>query len=180
MILGLSISAFTVLHVIMSLIGIGSGLIVLFGLIGGKLLRSWNALFLVTTVLTSLTGFLFPNKTVTPGIVIGMLSMIALLLAIVALYGRGLAGSWRGTYVISACVSLYFNVFVLFAQLFAKVPALKAIAPTQASPVFGVTQLVVMLLFIWLTVRAFKRFRGGQPAETSSPSYSAGRASSSR
>jgi len=159
MILGMSTAAFTLLHVIISLAGIGAGLIVVIGTIGAKRLPVWTALFLVTTALTSLTGFLFPNKTVTPGIVIGILSLIVLLLAAVALYGRNLAGAWRGTYVITACLALYFNVFVLFAQLFAKVPALKAIAPTQASPAFGLTQLVVMAVFIVLTTLAFKRFR---------------------
>jgi hypothetical protein len=159
MILGLSTATFTILHVIISLVAIGSGLIALLGLLGGKLLPRWTALFLTTTVLTSLTGFLFPNKTITPGIVVGILSMIVLLLAIFALYGRKLAGDWRGTYVISACVALYFNVFVLFAQLFAKVPSLKAIAPTQSSPIFGITQLIVLLTFVVLTIRAFKKFR---------------------
>jgi hypothetical protein len=159
MILGLSTAAFTLLHVIISLIGIGAGLIVVFGMIGAKRLPFWTALFLITTVLTSLTGFLFPNMTVTPGIIIGILSMIVLLLAVVALYARGLAGAWRGTYVITACIALYFNVFVLFAQLFAKVPALKAIAPTQASPVFGLTQLIVMAVSIVFTVLAFRKFR---------------------
>jgi hypothetical protein len=160
MILGLSAATFTLMHVILSLAGIGAGLIALFGMIGSRLLPRWTAIFLVTTVLTSLTGFLFPNTTVTPGIAIGIMSMIALLLAIVALYGRGLAGAWRGTYVIAASLALYFNVFILFAQLFAKVPALKAIAPTQASPVFGITQLVVMAIFIVLATLAFKRFHG--------------------
>jgi hypothetical protein len=163
MILGLSIAAFTILHVILSLVGIGAGLIAVFGMIGAKLLRRWTALFLVTTVLTSLTGFLFPFKGFTPGIVVGILSMIVLLLAVVALYGRGLAGAWRGTYAITASVALYFNVFVLFAQLFAKVPALKAIAPTPSSPVFGITQLLVMAVFVVLTILAFKRFRGWLP-----------------
>jgi hypothetical protein len=159
MILGLSTAAFTMLHVIVSLVGIGAGLIAVFGLINNRLLRGWTALFLVTTVLTSVTGFLFPIKGVTPGIVVGVLSMIVLLLAIIALYSRKLAGAWRGTYVINACLALYFNVFVLFAQLFAKVPALKAIAPTPSSPVFGVTQLVVMAAFVVVTVLAFKRFK---------------------
>jgi hypothetical protein len=159
MILGMSLPAFTLLHVIISLLGIGTGLIVVFGMIGSRLLSSLNAIFLVTTVLTSVTGFLFPFKGVTPGIILGVLSLIVLLPAIIALYGKHLAGGWRGTYVITACAALYFNVFVLFAQLFAKVPALKAIAPTQSSPAFGVTQLVVLVIFIVLTIRAFKGFR---------------------
>jgi hypothetical protein len=159
MILGLSTTAFTLLHVIISLIGISTGFIAIFGLTGAKLLSRWTALFLITTVLTSVTGFLFPFSGVTPGIVLGVLSMIVLLLAIVALYGQKLSGAWRGTYVITACLALYFNVFVLFAQSFAKVPALKAIAPTQSSPAFGVTQLIVLAVFVALTIRAFKGFR---------------------
>jgi hypothetical protein len=160
MILGMSTAVFTLLHVALSLIGIAAGLVAILALMGGRLLRLITPLFLITTVLTSLTGFLFPNKTITPGIALGILSMIALVLAIVALYGRKLAGAWRGTYVIAACFALYFNVFVLFAQLFAKVPALKAIAPTMSSPAFGITQLVVLVIFVVLTIRAFKGFRG--------------------
>ena len=160
MILGMTTQAFTLFHVILSLAGIGSGLIAIFSLVGNRLLRGWTALFLITTALTSITGFLFPFHGVTPGIVLGVLSMIVLLLAVIALYGGKLIGPWRGTYVVSASLALYFNVFVLFAQLFAKVPALKAIAPTQSSPAFGITQLVVLAFFVFLTIRAFKRFRG--------------------
>jgi hypothetical protein len=158
MILGLSIHAFTVLHVIISLVAIASGFVAIFALAGSKL-SSLTALFLTTTILTSVTGFMFPFSGVTPGIILGILSMVVLLLALVSLYGQKLAGAWRGVYVVSSCLALYFNVFVLFAQLFAKVPALKAIAPTQSSPAFGVTQLVVLLAFIWLTVRGFKGFK---------------------
>ena len=158
MIFGLSTAAFTTLHVIISLLGIASGFIAVFGLMSGKISRL-TAFFLTTTILTSLTGFLFPFKGVTPGIVLGILSMIVLLLAVVALYGRKLASGWRGSYVIAACLAQYFNVFVLLAQLFVKVPALKAIAPTQSSPAFGATQLIVMAVFVFLTIRAFKGFR---------------------
>lgn len=160
MILGLTTAAFTFVHVALSLIGIGAGLVSLFGLMYDKFYRLLNGLFLVTTVLTSVTGFLYPFKGITPGIILGVLSMIVLLLAIGALYGQGLAGAWRGTYVIAAALALWFNVFVLFAQLFAKVPALKAIAPTQASPAFGITQGVAALILLAMTVRAFKRFQG--------------------
>ena len=159
MILGMSIQLFTLLHVVISLIGIGTGLIAVSGLIGARLLSRWTVVFLVTTILTSITGFMFPFNGVTPGIVLGILSMFVLVLAVLALYGRKLEGAWRGTYVISACLALYFNVFVLFAQLFAKVPALKAIAPTQASPAFGATQLAVLAAFTILTIRSFKGFR---------------------
>jgi hypothetical protein len=159
MILGLSLLMFTYLHVFLSLVGIAAGLVVIAGLIGGRILRLVTALFFITTVLTSVTGFLFPFKGVTPGIILGVLSLIALLLAIIALYGKGLAGAWRGAYVINVSVAEWFNVFVLFAQLFAKVPALKAIAPTQASPAFGITQLIVLVIFVLLTIRANKGFR---------------------
>jgi hypothetical protein len=155
----MSISAFTQFHVILSLIGIAAGLVALVGLMANRLLSAVNGLFLITTVLTSVTGFLFPFKGVTPGIILGVLSMIALILAIVALYGGKLDGAWRGTYVISAAIALWFNVFVLFAQSFAKIPALKSIAPTQASPAFGITQAIVLIIFILLALRAFKRFR---------------------
>jgi len=165
MILGLSLSAFTFLHVLISLIGIGSGFVVVLGLIAGKRLPRWTALFLASTALTSLTGFLFPYKGFTPAIGLGILSLVLLLVAVLALYRGRLAGAWRGTYVINATLALYFNFFVLIVQLFAKVPALKAIAPTQSAPAFGITQLVVMAIFVSLTVLAFKRFRG-EPRES--------------
>lgn len=160
MILGISTAAFTQLHVIISLMGIGAGLLVLLGLLGGKLYRLLTALFLITTVLTSVTGFLFPFHGMTPGIILGILSIIVLLLAIWALYIGKLEGAWRGTFIISSALALWFNFFVLIAQSFAKIPALKAIAPTQASPAFGITQLVVLVVFIVLTRRAFKKFPG--------------------
>ncbi len=180
MILGMSLAAFTYLHVAISLIGIAAGLVVLSGMIGDRRLPAVTALFLVTTVLTSVTGFFFPFKGVTPGIVIGILSLIVLLIAIVALYSRGLTGIWRGTYVITASVALYFNFFVFIVQSFEKIPALKAIAPTQASPVFGLTQLVVMVIFIVLTVLAFKRFHGAPSAIASGAGLSVGGATGTR
>jgi hypothetical protein len=159
MILGMSTQVFTLLHVILSLAGIAAGLIAVLALAANKL-SGLTGFFLSTTALTSITGFLFPFHGVDPAIILGILSMIVLLLAAVALYAGKLKGGWRGAYIISAAVALWFNVFVLFAQLFAKVPALKAIAPTQSSPVFGATQLVVLAAFIVLTIRAFKGFRG--------------------
>jgi hypothetical protein len=131
MVLGMSLATYTAVHVIISLIGIASGFIVLFGLLTGRLFGLWNSLFLITTVLTSVTGFGFPNTKVTPGIVLGVLSLIALAIAIFALYARHLSGAWRRTYAITAMIALYFNVFVLIAQLFEKVPAFHALAPTQ-------------------------------------------------
>jgi hypothetical protein len=158
MILGLSLTQFTVLHVFLSLVGIAAGLFVIYGLLTAKRLRILTALFIVTTILTSITGFLFPFKGMTPAIVFGIVSVIVLVLAYVALYGKKLAGPWRGVYVISIMLAFYLNFFVLVAQSFAKVPALNGIAPTQSSPGFGITQLAVLLVFVLLTVRAFKRF----------------------
>ena len=131
---GLSLAAFTAVHVVISLIGILTGFLAIFAMFKGNTPRGLTGLFLLTTILTSVTGFLFPFNGVTPGIILGVLSMIALAIAVVAFYVRGLAGSWRSVYALTAVIAQYFNVFVLFAQLFAKTPALKAIAPTQASP----------------------------------------------
>ncbi|MGA9668625.1 MAG: hypothetical protein WBQ94_05410 [Terracidiphilus sp.] len=158
MILGLSLANFTFLHVFLSLLGIGAGIFVMYGLLTSRRLRILTALFFISTVLTSLTGFLFPFKGVTPGIIIGILSIIVLILAIVGLYVKKLDGSWRSIYVISVCVAFYFNFFVLIAQTFDKVPALKDAAPTMSSPVFGLTQLALLVIFVLLTVRAVKRF----------------------
>jgi hypothetical protein len=159
MILGMSLEAFTTLHVVISLIGIASGFVVVFGMMGGKRLPAVTLLFLVTTALTSITGFLFPVKSVTPAIILGILSMLVLLVATVALYGRHLEGGWRGAYVISAVVALYFNFFVLIVQSFQKVPSLNALAPTQSEGPFKFAQLLALLIFITLGTFAFKRFR---------------------
>jgi hypothetical protein len=158
MILGMSTSLFTQLHVLLSLVGIGAGLIVLIGLLGGRRNGFWTALFLITTVLTSVTGFAFPNAHITPGIALGVLSLVALALAIPALYVFHLAGGWRRTYVITACIALYFNVFVLVAQLFKHVPFLTALDPTQSGPPFLIAQVLTLGIFVWLTIRAAKRF----------------------
>jgi hypothetical protein len=158
MILGMSLEMFTKLHVFISLVGIASGMAVLFGMLTLRKFPILTGVFLATTALTSLTGFLFPFKGMTPAIIVGILSMIMLLLAAIARYGGHMTGAWRGTYVITANVALYLNVFVLFAQLFAKVPELKAIAPTQSSPAFGLTQGLILILFVAVTFRAVKKF----------------------
>src|SRR4051794_36492785 len=159
MIWGMSTETFTLVHVIISLIGIVSGIIVLFGMIAGKSLNGMTALFLATTVLTSVTGFGFPFVHVTPGIVLGVLSLLVLAPALFARYGRHLAGGWRRTYVIAASTALYFNCFVLVVQSFLNVPALHALAPTQKEPPFAIAQLVVLVLFVVLTAKAAKSFR---------------------
>jgi hypothetical protein len=163
MIFGMSLATYTVVHVVISLIGIGSGLIVLFGLLNGKLLSPWNGLFLLTTALTSVTGFFFPYTKITPGIILGILSLIVLAIALLALYAFHLNGGWRRTYAITAMIALYFNIFVLIAQLFGKVPALHALAPTGTEAPFKISQLLLLALSIVLITMAAKRFRNPLP-----------------
>jgi hypothetical protein len=162
MILGMSISTFTVMHVVLSLIGIFSGAIVLFGMFSSKRLDGWTALFLATTVLTSVTGFFFPADHLLPSHIVGVISLLVLALAILALYVYRLVGTWRRIYVVSASVALYLNVFVGVVQAFLKVPFLNALAPTQTEPPFLIMQLVVLALFIALTVVAAIRFHSEQ------------------
>ncbi len=157
MILGMT--TFTFVHVVLSLIGILAGIIVMVGMFGGKRLDSWTAIFLLTTVATSVTGFLLPAHRFMPSHGVGIVSMVVLGLAILARYPLHLAGGWRRTYVVTAMIALYLNVFVLVAQAFQKVPALKAMAPTQSEPPFLVSQLVVMALFVAFTIAAARGFR---------------------
>jgi len=148
--------AFTITHVIISLLGIGSGFVVIYGFLTAKRLDSWSAFFLATTILTSVTGFFFPFEGFTPGHAIGILSLLALGLAVVARYPMRMAGGWRPTYVVSALVSQYFNFAVLIIQSFLKVPALKDLAPTPTEPI---TQLVVLMLFVIIAAASIARFR---------------------
>jgi predicted anti-sigma-YlaC factor YlaD len=156
MILGMT--AYTFVHVLLSLIGILSGLVVAFGLLGSKKLDGWTALFLATTVLTSVTGFFFPFHGFKPSYAVGAISIIALAIAIFARYSRRLAGSWRRTYVITAMIALYLNCFVLVAQAFMKVPFLNALAPKGSEPPFLISQVVVMAIFVALTIATAKKF----------------------
>jgi hypothetical protein len=157
-----NLSTFTIVHVVISLIGIASGLVVMFGLLVARKLNRWSALFLISTVATSVTGFFFPFHGITPAIVVGLISLIVLAVAIVARYVRHFAGAWRWIYVVTVMIALYLNVFVLIVQLFQKVPALKMLAPTQSEPPFAVTQLVVLVVFVVLTLMAAVKFRGEQ------------------
>jgi len=165
MILGMSTATYTFLHVLISLVGIGSGLIVMFGFLTGRQLNRMTVIFLVTTVLTSVTGFGFPFDHLLPSHIVGIISLVVLAVAIPARYVFHLAGAWRWIYVVTAAVALYLNIFVLIVRLFEKVPALKALAPTQKEPPFLVVQLVVMAIFVVLTIVAAKRFHF-QPART--------------
>jgi len=157
MILGMT--TFTFVHVAISLAGILAGFVAVFGLIAGKRLDGWTALFLVTTVATSVTGFMFPYHGFTPAIGVGILSLVVLAVAILGRYRRHLAGPWRRTYVISAVIALYLNVFVLVAQLFEKVPSLHALAPKGSEPPFAITQGIVIVIFIALGIAAARGFR---------------------
>src|ERR1700733_1693109 len=150
---------FSLFHVLLSLAGIGAGVVGVYGLLESKRFDGWTKIFLTTTVATSVTGFFFPAHHITPGHIIGLLSLVVLALGIVARYRYGLAGGWRPTYVISSAIALYFNVFVLVVQAFEKVPALKALAPTQSEPPFAVAQLIVLIFFVVLAIAASVRFR---------------------
>lgn len=163
MVLGMSLSAFTLLHVVISLMAIVAGLAVAVGMIGGKGMRGWTAFFLATTFLTSATGFLFPFERVLPSHVVGAVSIVVLVLAAFALYVRRLSGAWRGTYVIAALVALWFNVFVLVAQAFLKIAPLHALAPTGSEPAFLGAQAAVLVAFVVLGVRAFRGFHPPAP-----------------
>jgi hypothetical protein len=158
MILGITTATYTFLHVLISLVGIGSGLIVMFGFFTRKLFDVLTAVFLATTVLTSVTGFGFPFDHLLPSHKVGIISLLILAIVIPARYVFHLAGLWRRIYVVGTAVALYLNVFVAVVQAFLKVPALKALAPSQKEPSFLVAQLVVLLVFVGLTILAAKRF----------------------
>jgi hypothetical protein len=159
MILGMSVGAFTLLHTIITLVAIGSGLIVVGGMFASHKLPGTTALFLFTTALTSVTGFLFPIRGFTPALGVGILACVILAVALFALYKEHLVGARRWIYVITALVSLYLNVFVLVAQSFMKVSALNALAPTQSEPPFAITQAVVLVIFILIGLIAVVKFR---------------------
>ncbi|HXJ04841.1 MAG TPA: hypothetical protein VNH65_07070 [Candidatus Acidoferrum sp.] len=150
----------TLVHVILSLLGILAGLVAVFGMIAGKRLDGWTAIFLSTTALTSITGFFFPFHKVTPGIILGIISLVVLAVAIPARYVKHLTGAWRKIYVVTATIALYLNVFVLVAQLFLKVPALHAMAPNGSEPPFLVSQIIVMAVFVVLAIAAAIKFHG--------------------
>jgi hypothetical protein len=158
MILGLSQSAFTMLHVVLSLIGIVAGIVAVLGMLGAKRLPGWTALFLATTVLTSLTGFLFPFHELLPSHGVGVISLAVLAIAIVALYGLDLRGVWRWIYVVSALAALYLNVFVGVVQAFQKIAFLQPLAPTQSELPFVVAQAAVLAIFLVLGVLAVRSF----------------------
>jgi hypothetical protein len=154
------ITTFTLIHVVLSLVGIVAGLVVAGGLAAGRRLDGWTGLFLATTALTNITGFGFPFVIFMPSHGVGILSLLILPIVIVARYLKALAGGWRRVFVLGSVLVLYLNVFVLVVQLFRRLPALIAAAPTQKEPPFAVTQLVVLALFVWLGWAADRGYRG--------------------
>jgi len=159
MVLGMTLTAYTILHVILSVIGIATGLIAVGGLLAGNRLSFTTAIFLITTLATTLGGFLFPFNGFTPAIGVGIVSTIILLITIAARYVFRLQGSWRWIYVGGAVVALYLNSFVLVAQSFLKVPSLNIYAPTGSEPPFAIAQGVVLAVFIVLGIVSVWRFR---------------------
>jgi hypothetical protein len=164
MILGMSLSTFTTVHVIISLIGIVAGIIVMFGMLGSNRMPGLTAIFLLFTILTSATGFLIPplvSDKLLPSHIIGALSLVLLAVACIALYGQKLSGGWRWIYVLTALISLYLNVFVLVIQSFLKIPALHALAPSvpPSEPPFAIVQGIVLVFFVIVIVGAIRRYR---------------------
>ena len=159
MVLGLSLSTYTIIHVIISLIAIVAGFITVFGMLTGDRMAGWTAIFLVMTVLTSVTGFGFPFDHFLPSHGVGVVSLVFLAVALFAVYVKHLAGAWRWIYVVSAIIALWFNVFVLIAQSFMKISALKALAPTQSEPPFLIAQGVALVVFVVIAILAVRKFR---------------------
>jgi hypothetical protein len=151
-------------HVALSLVGIATGFVVTWGLLASRPLPGWNAVFLATTVLTSVTGYFLPADRILPSHIVGAISLVLLAFALAALYKYRLSGAWRWIYVSTAVAALYLNVFVLVFQAFLKVPALRALAPTQSEPAFKLTQAVVLVAFIAIGVLAVRRFHPGGSA----------------
>jgi hypothetical protein len=164
MLLGMSEPTFTAVHVVLSLIGIASGIVVVVGMFGANRLPRWTALFLLTTVLTSVTGFLFPRDHLMPSHIVGIISLVLLAIGILALYRYRLARAWRWIYVSCAVLSLYLNVFVGVVQAFQRFPVLARLAPTQSEPPFVAAQLIVLAIFVVLCIGAAIKFRPAAPA----------------
>lgn len=164
MIFGMSMATFVQVHVVISLIAIVVGLIVMFGMLGSKSQPGLAAIFLLFTILTSATGFPIPPlviETLLPSHIIGILSLVLLAIACLALYVMKLSGPWRWIYVLTALIALYLNTFVLVIQSFLKIPALSAVAPGNppAGPVFAVVQGIVLVFFVVMIIGVWRRFR---------------------
>jgi hypothetical protein len=160
MVLGMSIETFTFIHVVISLVGIMTGFIVVALMLASAPIAGWNAFFLISTILTSVTGYFFPfDKGLTPAHIVGAISLVALAVALFAVYGKKLADRWRAIYVVAAIFALYLNVFVAVVQSFDKFPYLKQFAPTGSEPAFAVTQALVLVLFVIVGIATVRRYR---------------------
>jgi hypothetical protein len=155
----IDITTITLGHTVISIVAIAAGLVVVGGLIAGVRIDGWTGIFLVTTVLTNVTGFFFPFTHLLASHWIGIISLIILPVVIAARYWKHLVGPWCGIYVVGSVVVLYLNFFILIVQLFRRTPALLVAAPKQTEPPFVLTQLLVLALFVWLGFAAFRRFR---------------------
>lgn len=162
MILGMT--PFTLVHVLISLAGIISGFVVIDGFLKAKKLDGWNAFFLVMTILTSVTGFFFPRNGVTPGQIVGAISLVLLVIAVLARYPLHFSGAGRWLYVITAVIAQYFNFAVLIIQSFQKVGPLKDLAPTQSEPPFLVAQVIALVLFVLLGIFSLRNTARGSTA----------------
>jgi hypothetical protein len=152
------LNAYTAFHVVVSLVGIGAGFAVVLGLLTSRLFERWTTIFLITTAATSVTGFLFPFHGFLPSYGVGIVSLIILAFAFMGRARMHASRGWRKTYVITATTALYLNVFVLVAQMFQKIPALHALAPTQADPPFQIAEAGVLVVFVLLGVLATRKF----------------------
>jgi len=159
MVLGMSLATFTLVHVLISLVGIAFGLIVVERFVRNRALGLSNTVFLVSTIATSATGFLFPSEAFTPAHAVGVVSLLILAAALFALHIGNLIGPWRWIYGVTAVVALYLNVFVAVAQAFQKVGRLRVLAPTQSEPPFAFVQGVVLIFFLLIGIVVILRFR---------------------
>jgi hypothetical protein len=164
MVLGMSLATFTLLHVVISLVGIATGFVVVYSMLNANRLSIWTAIFLATTVLTSVTGFFFPFEKLLPSHIFGVISLAVLVPTLLALYLFHLAGPWRWVYVVGALVALYLNTFVGVVQAFLKIAPITALAPTQSEPPFLIAQLLLLAIFVGLGVLAVRSFRPGPAA----------------
>jgi hypothetical protein len=155
-------TTFTLIHVLLSLIALVAGVVVVIGLIGARRSEHWTALYLITAVLTNATGFGFASAHILPSHILGALSLVVLLLAILGFYVFRLAGAWRWIYAVGAVMALFFDVFVAIAQAFAKIPSLHVLAPTQSEPPFLIAELINLAIFVVLVILAARKFHPGR------------------
>lgn len=156
---GLSLATFTMVHVIISLVAIAAGYVVVCQFLNSRPLGVWNSTFISATVLTTVTGFMFPNLTLTPAVITGIISSIVLAIALYAFYAKHMSGKWRATYIVTAIVALWLNSFVLVVQTFQKIAFFRALAPTQSEPPFLIAQIALLGLIVVLGFLAVRRFR---------------------